>query len=338
MAVYKRGQKGVFYMNFMVNGHRVFKSTGKFTKKEAKLVEAVEKKKLMEDASLSPQERAAKILLKDAVDQVYEDKWKDNKDANGAYRRGLKLVEYIGNIPIGQINEEVVGKLVKRFEARRAQMSTCNRYLTILKTILRNKKQPWDHIKLKKERKGRIRVISHKEEQIILDLLKNTDHPRRRYYYPEVGELVEVLVDTGMRLSEALNLSYDDINYTTNLLTIWFNKGDRPRSIPMTTRVRNIFEKRQVKNSSKPFTINKDKAELAWKWVRVEMNLHGDKEFVLHALRHTCASRLVNKDIDLYVVKEWLGHSSIQVTEKYAHLSPKKLAHAAAVLEKITEE
>lgn len=338
MAVYKRGQKGVFYMNFTVNGIRVFKSTGKFTKKEAKLVEAIEKKKLMEDASLSPQEKAAKILLNDAVDQVYEDKWKDNKDAMGAYRRGMKLVEYIGNIPIGQINEEVVGKLVKRFEARKAQTSTCNRYLTVLKTILRNKRQPWDHIKLKKERKGRIRVISHKEEHIILDLLKNTDHPKRRYYYPEVGNLVEVLVDTGMRLSEVINLKYEDINYTTNLLTIWYNKGDRPRSIPMTRRVRNIFEKRQAKDSIKPFTINKDKAELAWKWVRAEMHLNGDKEFVLHALRHTCASRLVNQDIDLYVVKEWLGHSSIQVTEKYAHLSPKKLAHAAAVLDEMTEE
>jgi len=42
--------------------------------------------------------------------------------------------------------------------------------------------------------------------------------------------------------------------------------------------------------------------------------------------------------VDLYVVKEWLGHSSIQVTEKYAHLSPTKLAHAATVLEIVLDE
>jgi integrase len=47
------------------------------------------------------------------------------------------------------------------------------------------------------------------------------------------------------------------------------------------------------------------------------MKLEEDGEFILHSLRHTCATRLVNNDIDLYVVKEWLGHSSIQVTEKY---------------------
>lgn len=46
MSVYKRGNKGVFYMNFTVNGIRVFKSTGCFTKKEAKAVEAEEKRKL----------------------------------------------------------------------------------------------------------------------------------------------------------------------------------------------------------------------------------------------------------------------------------------------------
>jgi hypothetical protein len=36
MSVHKRGEKGVFYMNFTINGQRVFKSTGKFTKNEAK--------------------------------------------------------------------------------------------------------------------------------------------------------------------------------------------------------------------------------------------------------------------------------------------------------------
>lgn len=333
MAVYKRGEKGVWYMNFTVNGVRVFKSTGKFTKREAKQVEALERQKLLNEASMTPQEKAAKMLLSKAVEQVYEEKWKHNKDALGSYRRGLQLVENIGDIPIGQITEEVVSKLVKKMLAKKLEVSTCNRHLAILKTILRYKRQPWDHIKLRKERKGRMRVLSLDEEKKVIDLLKNTQHSKRRYYYPEVGELVEVLLDTGMRLSEALNLRYEDIDYDHNLLTIWINKGDRPRSIPMTKRVSRIFKAKQEGNPIKPFSIDKDRAELGWQWVRAEMGLNGDKEFVIHSLRHTCASRLVNKGVDLYVVKEWLGHSSIQVTEKYAHLSPQKLAHAVTVLD-----
>jgi len=83
MAVYKRGKKGIFYMNFTVNGLRVFRSTGKFTKKEAKLVEAVEKKKLMEDGALSPREKRARLKLSEAISKVYDDRWKKNKDGNG---------------------------------------------------------------------------------------------------------------------------------------------------------------------------------------------------------------------------------------------------------------
>ena len=151
-----------------------------------------------------------------------------------------------------------------------------------------------------------------------------------------MGELVVVLIDTGMRLGEALNMRYDDINYSSNLISIWFNKADRPRSIPMTTRVKAILQRKQLTASSiKVFGLKKDRAEWAWRCVREQLGLKHDKEFVIHALRHTCATRLVNAGIDIYTVKEWLGHSSIQVTERYSHLSPDRLAHAAKILDNI---
>ena len=97
--------------------------------------------------------------------------------------------------------------------------------------------------------------------------------------------------------------------------------------------VREVFEERQYINKIKPFKITVDEGERAWKWVRAKMGFEGDEEFVIHALRHTCASKLVNAGVDLYVVKEWLGHSTIQVTERYAHLNPDKLVHAVTMLE-----
>lgn len=333
MAVYKRGDKGVFYMNFTVDGVRVTRSTGKFTKKEAKLVEAVEKKRMMVDGALSPREKAARMPLSVAIQRVYDERWKDNKDGLKSQRIAERVVYLIGDIPIRKIDEETIKLLVRLLEGSGVKGATVNRYLATIKTLLRHHQQPWEHIKLKKESKGRIRVLTKEEELTVVSLLRDTDHNGKRSYYPEAADLVEVLVDTGCRLSEILNLKYEDINWDTNLISIWINKGDKPRSIPMTKRVRGILSTRQDGNWLKPFTIDIYQAQKAWNWARRRMMLDDDREFVMHSLRHTCATRLLDRGVDLYTVKEWLGHSTIQVTERYAHLKPDKLVTAAEALE-----
>ncbi len=135
-------------------------------------------------------------------------------------------------------------------------------------------------------------------------------------------------------MSEALDSTYrNNINLTSNLLTVWKSKNDKARSVPLTARAKGILESRQLSNPERPFPYKLWQVENVWKWLREKMHLEGDKEYVPHSLRHTCASRLVNAGVDLYVVKEWLGHSSIKVTERYAHLSPVKLVQAVKALE-----
>ena len=335
MSVYKRGDKAVFYMNFTVDGVRVTRSTGKFTKKEAKLVEAVEKKRMMVDGALSPRERAARMLLSIAIQKVYDERWKHNKDGLKSQRTAERLMDITGDIPISKIDEDVIKRLIRKLEGTGIEGSTVNRYLATIKTLLRHHRQPWEHIKLKKENKGRVRIISREELLTIVDLLRGAGQQGKKPYYAEAADLVEVLVDTGCRLSEVLKkFTYSgNINYQINLMTLNETKSGESRSVPMTKRVREIFEERQNSNTVKPFSITVDEIERAWKWVRAKMGFERDREFVIHALRHTCASKLVNGSVDLYVVKEWLGHSTIQVTERYAHLNPDKLVHAANMLE-----
>lgn len=336
MAVYKRGDKGVFYMNFTVNGVRVFRSTGKFTKKEAKQVEALEKQKVLDEANATPQQRASKMLLSEVVKELYDVRWKYNKDYVNSLARGERVVEIVGDMPIGEVNQETVRKLILHLQGRGNKPATVNRTLEVLKTMLKYKKMEWDYIKLAKVPKGRIRVISTEEEQQVVKLFKETTHSSKRYFYPDMGDLVICLVDTGCRLGEILKLKYNDISFGNNLISIWINKGGIPRSIPMTKRVRTILEARQEIDGLMPFHLTNDMCVTAWQWVRKTLGLENDKEFVLHALRHTCASRLLVKGCDLVTIKEWLGHADIQTTMRYAHMAPNKLAHAAAILESFT--
>ncbi|QXE88128.1 site-specific integrase [Geomonas nitrogeniifigens] len=335
MSVYRRNKNGAFYMDYIHKGVRVYKSTGKYTKRDAKLAEAADKQRLHQEVSCAQQNKPVAVTLSKAIEQTYEAKWKTNKDAMGTYRRAQGLVEVMGDILIDSITEDTIEALICTLDVTGVQVATVNRYLATLKTILKYKKQPCDFIRLRKERKGRIRVLSHEEVQQVVRCLRNEEHLGNRPYFHDVALLVEVLVDTGCRLSEVLNLRYEDVNFESNLISIWINKGERPRSIPMTRRVRSILEGRQHGNP-KPFRMMVYQAEYAWNWARNHLKLNHDKEFVMHALRHTCASRLVNKGVDLYVVKEWLGHSSIQITERYAHLNPSKLADAVEVLESET--
>ena len=156
------------------------------------------------------------------------------------YTEGFVIGDYI--IPISKIDEDVIKRLISKLEGSGIKGATVNRYLASIKTLLRHHRQSWEHIKLKKESKGRIRVISREEELIIVELLLGAEQSGKCSYYTEFADLIEVLVDTGCRLSEVLKkFTYKDcINYTANLMTVTETKNGKIRSLPMTKRVNRL--------------------------------------------------------------------------------------------------
>jgi len=332
MSIHKRGKRGIYYFNFTINGKKYFRSCNTTSKREAKLIEHHERQRLMKEGNLSPQEKAARTTLKDAIQTTYLSKWKNNKDAAATHRKALRLLEIIGNVPVGTITEETVDTLIKSLEATGITGATINRYQATLKTILKQMKQPTDIFTQLKESQGRKRVMTSEEGVIVLSLLRGTGKP----VYLETADLLECLGQTGCRLSELLDSTYkENINFETNLISLFVTKSGKPRSIPMSSKARAILLARQEQNPHKPFTITKYQADKCWAWVRKQMGLEADKEFVIHcATRHTFSSILLNNDVSMATIRDLLGHSSIKITEKvYAHLDPKKLVHAIKVLE-----
>ena len=130
------------------------------------------------------------------------------------------------------------------------------------------------------------------------------------------------------------SLTEKDIDLDRQLIHAWQTKTGLPRTVPMTSRVRKMIRGRWARKSDQrlfPQTYSYFKG--AWNRARSVMGLEDDAQFVIHILRHTCASRLVQNGVSLAVIKEWLGHKRIRSTMIYAHLCTKNLIEAKDVLE-----
>lgn len=184
--------------------------------------------------------------------------------------------------------------------------------------------------KQRKERVGRIRFITDAEEKAI---------EKWCLLFGETNDfwgVIQVLIDTGMRRSELLNLRPADVDMKTGVIMVYGKEDEGTknggiRSVPMTSRVRNVMSRHCI--GSRCFDMSESYLRHTWDKMRDHLGLSEDRDFVLHVCRHTCASRLVKAGVSLPVVKQWMGHKNIQTTMRYAHLFPQDLMLAAKALE-----
>lgn len=244
------------------------------------------------------------------------------------------LAFFKADTPITEVaTHSAVTRFITALAAAGNASATINRKLAALSKMLRHaeaagyiEKRPL--IERERESKGRVRFLTEQEEARLLGLL-------RTWGLHDDADLVEFLVDTGFRKGEALRLRWDDIQGSK--ATAWETKGGTPRTIPLTQRVQATLKRRRSAGHDMPFGLNEWTFRAHWDRARDKLGLGGDDQFIPHALRHTCASRLVQRGVHLQVVQKWMGHASISVTLRYSHLAPTALEGAVGVLEPAAE-
>lgn len=261
--------------------------------------------------------------------QFAETLWAKSKDYKGALSITRELVRRMGETTqIFSINEETIDALVEELDSEGAADQTINNKLTRLSKLLKRARRKKllaavPVIELRKQKQGRIRFLTSEEEQTLFAQLSEADRHFARF-----------LLYSGCRYAEAVRLEWRDA--TDDTLTFWLTKSGKPRSVPVTRPVREALEwaKARKGNQPGPFSDMTYTAFLRrWKTARKRAGLGRDASVIPHALRHTCASRLVQRGVDIRKVKDWLGHASITTTMRYAHLAPKDLFDAARLLE-----
>jgi integrase/recombinase XerC len=150
--------------------------------------------------------------------------------------------------------------------------------------------------------------------------------------------IVEMLYGSGLRVSEAVGLNINDVDLSA-ATTVVLGKGNKQRMVPVGAKAISAVEKylhvrslipREKKQSTQTdetaLFINRDGTRLSvrsvQRMVRSRGLAVGAKESLHpHALRHSCATHLLEGGADLRMIQELLGHSSLSTTQKYTHLN-----------------
>lgn len=239
----------------------------------------------------------------------------------GSHKSNVKaFINELDEILLGQafeaFTDEMVDRLIGDLRKRGNSNATINRKMAALSKLLRKAFKMGDihslpEFRRQKEKAGRIRFLEFDEEDRLFAAIRAKDE----LYYA----LCIFLVDTGARLGEGIGLRWNDLH--ENRATFWVTKSGKSRTVPLTPRVIDAI-KAQTGAKEGPFaSIDPQRFRAIWNAAKAEIGLGTDDDVVPHVLRHTCASRLVRGGIDMRRVQMWLGHQTLQMTMRYAHLA-----------------
>lgn len=156
-----------------------------------------------------------------------------------------------------------------------------------------------------------------------------SDYEREIYLRNTI--IIELLFSTGMRVSEISNLRIKDINLSENIIYI-HGKGSKERITCISKELTKLIMKyaniRKVQNNY--LFVNKRGNRYSEQSIRnmvVEYTNYAniDMHITPHMFRHTFATALHNKDVDIRYIQQLLGHSSIVTTQIYTHISTNRI-------------
>jgi integrase len=318
------------------NGRIVRESTNTTVKKLAREILA-KKKVLVAEGRHLDVKKIPKTTFFELCDQYWKLEGK-NKRTKGLENILKIWKKAFGNIPLRDLTQQRVEKfLTERTESEKLSPASRNRHLAMLSSLF-NKGIEWEiavenparGIKKLREKGARTRFLDQGEIDRLLK--KSSD---------DLRPILVVALHTGMRRGEIFNLRWADVDLKNRVITVKESKSGKKRTIPIDdtlfSTLRGLssrFTKGLVFPAPRSPKNGKEK-------VRYDVKRAFDNaltkaeidDFRFHDLRHTFASHLVMNGVDVKTVQELLGHASLTMTMKYAHLAPDHRARAIKTLD-----
>ena len=238
------------------------------------------------------------------------------------------LLADFGKIRIDKIRNRQIDKYAAFKEAAGYSSKTVDNHLILLRKML-NQAVVWEIMdfapRIKRDR-GELPDFDFLTFEEARQLLEALEEPWRR--------MVVVALNTGLRLGELIGLQWADINFSGPILRVarrnWHGDIDTPKSgknrnIPLNTAVVEALEKQQHKLG--PWVFCKTDGEtlaahLCKPPLQRACKKAGLRSVQWQVFRHTFASHLAMRGESMKCIQELMGHATLDMTMRYAHLSP----------------
>ncbi len=353
MSVYRDKRSQYWQYEFQIKGHRFYGSTRADDEREAREIEAEKKREARAQIDRWIAEQRAPLTLGRAAERWWNE-WGQHLGDTKIKAALDRLVEIMGSRTLlHAINDDAVSRMIeeRRKDTRRdstilengrdkilyrpIKPATVNRTLDLLRRVMIRARDNWSaaitRMPLWKkhrlpEKKGRVREISHAEEET-LDLVESFDHAEMRRF----------AIITGLRLKN-LFLTWPQVDFEHATFTVMTKTG--PRTLPLSREAyamlwrrrghhpefvwtsvcvkkwRNPHNPKDIRIVGQRYPITyygfESQKDRSWKKAGVKARIHD--------LRHTNGMRTLRKTRNLRLVQEQLGHATIKTTaEFYTH-------------------
>ena len=330
-------KSGNFWIDYYANGCRMREKVGpsKTLAKQALKKRQVE---VAEGRFLDIKKKEPKIRFEEFSDLYAENYAKKKRSWDSTDKLYLeKLKAFFGK----KYLHEIDSFLVRQYQSTRLGQDTyrkakpsvgyINRELACLKCMFSQaiewghaKENPVKKIKFEKENNNRTRFLEAEELKRLLD----NCHPKLR-------AIILVAVNTGMRRGEIRTLKWRDVDIQRGFASLDKTKNGEARNVPLNQTARETLMA-IPKHPSSPYIFCNSKGNLynfRASFMKALENA-GISNFKFHDLRHTAASYLAMAGVDLNTIREILGHKSLSMVLRYAHLSKSHQANAVSILDR----
>jgi len=289
---------------------------------------------------------AKRHTLAELIDRYTRDVLPAKRDGDHQARQLQWWKEQLGALALADVTPALLAeyrdKLANGVTVRHQQRSpaTVNRYLAALSHALTLavkeygwiETNPLSRVSKPKESRGRVRFLADDERERLLKACRESSNA-------DLYTAVVLSLSTGARQQEIMSLRWPQVDLATGLIRLEHTKNGERRALPLAGHAASLVKERaKVRRIDTdllfPSRVDPSKPiDLRTPW-ETALKQAGIDDFRWHDLRHSAASYLAMNGATLAEIAEVLGHKTLSMVKRYAHLSEQ---HTAAVVARMNE-